>query len=217
MEHCKAPHALSCGECARLQPLFARIDRLREGRGRVLVAIDGGSASGKTTLAALLARTYGATVVHMDDFFLRPEQRSAQRLREPGGNVDHERFAQEVLAPMRRAEAFLYRPYDCHTRTIGGGVRMTPGDVCVIEGAYSLHPGLEAAYDLRVLLRIDARTQSARILRRNGEAMHERFMREWIPLENLYFEKTGIERRCDVILRALPDGDGALCAWEEDG
>lgn len=217
MEHCKAPQALFSEERARLRPLFARIDRLREERGRVLLAIDGGSASGKTTLAARLERMYGATVVHMDDFFLRPEQRSAQRLREPGGNVDHERFAREVLAPMRRGEAFLYRAYDCQTRTIREGVRVTPGDFCVIEGVYSLHPSLADAYDLRVLLRIDASTQSERILRRNGEAMHERFMREWIPLENLYFERTGIERRCDVILRALPAGDGALCAWEVDG
>lgn len=217
MERDKAPRAHSDGQCARLLPLFERIDRLRAERGRVLVAIDGGSASGKTTLAAVLEQAYGATAVHMDDFFLRPEQRTARRLSEPGGNVDHERFAREVLAPMRRGEAFLYRAYDCRTQTTCEGVRMTPGNVCVIEGAYSLHKELEAAYDLRVLLRIDAGTQSARILRRNGAAMRERFMREWIPLENLYFEKTGIERRCDMIFRAMPDENGIPGAWEEDG
>ena len=33
----------------------------------------------------------------MDDFFLRPEQRRPERFAEPGGNVDRERFAAEVL------------------------------------------------------------------------------------------------------------------------
>ena len=51
----------------------------------------------------------------MDDFFLRPEQRTLKRLAEPGGNVDWERFLSEVLVPVRQGKAAVYRPYDCQT------------------------------------------------------------------------------------------------------
>ena len=74
---------------------------LRRDFARVLVAIEGGSASGKTTLGELLQNVYGCPVFHMDDFFLRPEQRTEARFAQPGGNVDRERFLEEVLIPLR--------------------------------------------------------------------------------------------------------------------
>ena len=86
---------------ARALPLFARIDHLTAEKDRVLVAIEGGSASGKTTLGELLQNVYGCPVFHMDDFFLRPEQRTEARFTQPGGNVDRERFLEEVLIPLR--------------------------------------------------------------------------------------------------------------------
>lgn len=39
--------------------VFARIDGLLKSRGRVVIAIDGQSGAGKTTLAGLLADRYG--------------------------------------------------------------------------------------------------------------------------------------------------------------
>ena len=71
---------------------------------------------------------------------------------------------------------------------------------------------LAGAYDLRVLLRIPAEMQSGRILARNGEAMHRRFMELWVPLENAYFEATKIDMRCD--LRGCTAQDGSV-SWEE--
>lgn len=80
----------------------------------LLVAIDGRCASGKSTLAKDLQKQLDCNVIHMDDFYLQPHQRTTKRLREPGGNVDYERFETEVLQPMLTGEAFSYRPYDAH-------------------------------------------------------------------------------------------------------
>ena len=77
-----------------------QIDALLAEKDFVIVAIDGKCASGKTTLAAELAEIYDCNVFHMDDFFLRPEQRTQQRFAESGGNVDYERFREEVLFPL---------------------------------------------------------------------------------------------------------------------
>ena len=193
-------------------PLLVRIDRLMAQKPRVLVAIDGMSASGKSTLATLLHEVYGAPVVHMDDFFLQPHQRTPGRYATPGENVDHERFAQEVLAPLTRGEAFAYRPLLCHDMTFGQPVEIAPARLAVVEGSYSLHPALAGAYDLRVLLRIPPQMQSERIMQRNGEAMHRRFMEQWVPLENAYFEATDIDARCD--LRGITAQDGSV-GWED--
>ena len=193
-------------------PLLARIDRLLAQKPRVLIAIDGMSASGKSTLATLLHEVYGAPVVHMDDFFLQPHQRTPGRYATPGENVDHERFEQEVLVPLTRGEAFAYRPLLCHDMTFGQPVEIAPARLAVVEGSYSLHPALAGAYDLRVLLRIPPQMQSERIMQRNGEAMHARFMEQWVPLENAYFEATDIDARCD--LRGITAQDGSV-GWED--
>ena len=74
--------------------IAARVLALLETRSRVLVAVDGNCCAGKTTLAERLRTRLNATVFHMDDFFLQPQMRTAERLQTPGGNVDAERFLQ---------------------------------------------------------------------------------------------------------------------------
>ena len=56
-----------------------QIDELLAANDTVIVAIDGKCTSGKTTLASKLAEIYDCNVFHMDDFFLRPEQRTPER------------------------------------------------------------------------------------------------------------------------------------------
>lgn len=183
--------------CDYLQ-LFCRIDSLLTEKGRVLVAIDGNCASGKTTLAALLQLVYGCNILPMDHFFLRPEQRTAERLAEPGGNVDHERFYREVLAPLRSGQPFSYRPYRCDSRTLGEPVPVGRRPINIVEGSYSLHPALADAYDLKVFLSVDPQEQMRRIFARNGEEMARRFASEWIPMEETYFKTFSIAERCDL-------------------
>lgn len=183
-----------------LLPLFARLDSMLT-RGNAVLAIEGGSASGKTTLAALLEKIYGCTVFHMDDFFLRPEQRTPERLTEIGGNVDRERFLSEVLLPLRRGETIHYRPYDCSSGTMAPPTPVAPQPLVVVEGAYSMHPELAGYYDFSVFLDISPEAQKARIGKRNSPAMAKRFFEEWIPLELRYFEKTKPHERCNLVMK----------------
>ena len=183
-----------------IRPLLARIDRLMAERERVLVAIDGGSASGKTTLGALLQSIYACPVFHMDDFFLRPEQRTPERFSEPGGNVDRERFLSEVLLPLREGKAVDYRRFDCKTFTIASPRRIEPGRLNIIEGAYAMHPDLAPYYDLTVFLAVSAEKQRERILKRNAPAQAELFFDRWIPFEQRYFAALNVPERCDLTI-----------------
>lgn len=178
------------------------IDRALETAGRkgqVNVAVDGMCGSGKTTLGEALAQKYECNLFHMDDFFLRPQQRTSERYEEPGGNVDYERFRSEVLEHLADEEGLSYRRFDCHTMKLGEAYQLSRQRLNIIEGAYSCHPYFGDIYSLRFFMEVSAKEQQRRILARNGEAMYQRFEQEWIPMENRYFEFYGIREKCLVI------------------
>lgn len=186
--------------------LFLEIEKVLAKQDFVVVAIDGPSGSGKSTLAQLLAEIYDAPVAHMDHFFLQSEQRTKKRLETPGGNVDHERFAQEVLTQIKGEGSFNYNIYDCQTNTFTPSDPLVLKPVRVVEGSYSLHPKLRANYDLKVFLAISPQSQRERILERNGPLMFKRFVDEWIPLENLYFRTCDVQNQSDLIFAEYKHG-----------
>lgn len=163
----------------------------------LIIAIDGKSGGGKTTLAELLRDTYGGNVFHMDDFFLRPEQRTELRLSEIGGNVDYERF-HDVLTLIKEGKNIDYQPYDCHRQMLTSKRSMDSRRFNIVEGSYSMHPYFGNIYDYRVTLDIDEDKQRKRIYRRNGAAMLKQFENEWIPKENAYLNKFKIFEKCNL-------------------
>ena len=170
-----------------MEAIKKRIDALLAQKEMVIVAIDGKCTSGKTTLAGRLAEMYDCNVFQMDDFFLRPEQRTAERFAEVGSNVDYERFMEEVLLPLKAGKPFSYRPFDCRTFTLAEPLSVAPKKLNIIEGTYSHHPYFGNPYDLKIVLTIDDQTQRERIMQR-PEFLHKRFFEEWIPMENRYFD-----------------------------
>ena len=178
--------------------LLRRIRALAATQPRVLVAIDGRCAAGKTTLAASLRTVLDCNVFHMDDFFLRPEQRTPERLHQAGGNVDYERFLAEVLRPLYDGTPVTYRPYDCHAQQLRAPVRAEAKPVNIIEGSYSCHPALWDLYDLHVLLTVSPEEQRSRIAARNGEEMLPVFTNVWIPMEEAYFAQFQVAERADL-------------------
>ena len=182
-------------------PLFCGIDEMARRKARVTVAIDGNSAAGKSFLAALLQSVYDCRVLSMDDFFLQSHQRTPRRLAEPGGNVDYERFGEEVLGPLRRGETVVCRAYDCGEQRLDEGRVLPPNRLTVVEGVYSLHPRLIDAYDIKVFLSLDAAEQRRRLAERDMQ-LYDKFIHEWIPMETRYFEAFQIRSKCDFVFDA---------------
>lgn len=199
-ENYRPSYRVIASEYVPFLPLLAKIDKLVS-EGRATVAIEGGSASGKTTLAGILEKIYPCTVFHTDDFFLPKEKRTPERYAEIGGNVDYERFLEEVLLPLSKGGKIHYKKFDCGTMSFSDETEVSPEKLVIVEGAYSMHPVLENYYDLSVYLDITPDCQKERITGRNSPQMAKRFFDEWIPLENIYFEKTNIKERCSMTIK----------------
>lgn len=167
----------------------------------VFIAIEGRCAAGKTTLAALLAKQFGCNVIHMDEFFLRPAQRTPQRLAQPGGNIDYERFTEDVLQPLSQGKPFTYQAFDCKTMQLANTREITPTPITIIEGSYSCHPAFWDFYDLRVFLDVNPTVQMQRIQMRNGKEAAVQFRDRWIPLEESYFTEFKAQQRCHLVFQ----------------
>ena len=184
-------------------PLLQAIRRHLSAGQPLTLAIDGCSAAGKTTLARRLQEKYGCPVFHTDDYFLQAHQRTPQRLSQPGGNMDRERFLQEVLLPLSRGEDVTFRRFDCSAMALTPPVTVPYAPFQVVEGTYCLHPELAPYYTYSVFLRISPEEQRRRILCRCTPEKAQQFFHRWIPLEQLYFQQLRPDARCDLILEDL--------------
>lgn len=183
------------------EDLIGEFKMLAEREGSHIIALDGRCGSGKTTFAAMLKRIFDCNVFHMDDFFLPQEMKTEERLSEPGGNVHYERVLQEVILPLSRGEAVQLIPFNCSVNDLGQTQTVPFKKLNFIEGVYSLHPFLEPYYDYKIFMTIDAETQVERIAKRNPSKI-DRFINEWIPLEESYFRALQIEGKADHVIQA---------------
>lgn len=179
---------------------LAAIDRTTAVQPRLRVGIDGPCACGKSSLGKALSEIYNCPLIHMDDFFLQPEQRTPERLARPGENVDHERFSREILAPLLAGTPVHYRPYLCHSNQFGSQITVEPAALTVVEGSYCLRPDLRDAFDLRIWIEAPWEVRRKRLLERGGEDCLARFESVWIPLENNYFDACRVSDCCHVHL-----------------
>lgn len=164
-----------------------------------LIAIDGHCGSGKTTLADYLQKQLDCSLFHMDDFFLQPHQRTEERLNEPGGNVDYERFKEEILNHITDKSGLHFRPFSCRKWELGEPIFTPYRDIVLVEGSYSHHPYFENCYNFKIFLDISPEEQKQRIIVRDGEASWPMFEEKWIPMENHYFETFRIKENSDYL------------------
>lgn len=183
------------------EPVINEIETLiSTNQSPIIVTIDGMSASGKTTLGHYIQSLFECNLFHMDDFFLQGHQRTEERLKEIGGNVDYERFNESVLLPLLAKQTVTYRPYDCSNASISQGSAIAFKQLNIIEGSYSHHPYFGEQYtQLKVFLCISKQEQIRRISIRNGEEKLKRFISEWIPKENAYHEMFGIKEKAMIV------------------
>lgn len=192
-------------EFAHYFSVIQRIENHMRTSDSLVVAIDGPCGSGKSTLGRLLLQIYDANLFHMDDYYLTPQQQTPERYRQPGGNVDHERFQQQVLENISLGKNAWVQRYDCQKGVLEEGISVPYKPINIIEGSYSLRPNLHPYYHIKVFLTMDSVEQERRIRMRNGEEGWRQFQTKWIPLEKDYFQQLNVKATADLVLTAFTD------------
>ena len=172
----------SLGEPAARRVISAAAGwRAGHGTQVLVIAIDGHGAAGKSTIAAAVAESTGATLVHTDDFF------DPAAPREPGlsGYYDWRRLRAEALEPLRAGRAAEFRRFDWERGTgLDGIARVTPGPLIVLEGVFAASPELSDLVDRSVF--VDT-PEPERLRRLRAQTTPSEWDDEWLKAEQAYF------------------------------
>jgi len=178
---------------AAVKSLLAAVATTARKTGPLVVALDGRSGTGKSTLAAALALEIEAGLVRGDDFYnpdlaqWAPEERANLTDAEVAESVfDWRRLRAEVLEPLVSGRPAIYSPYDWERNdgSLGPVQRVEPGGLVVLEGVYAARPELADLIDLAVQVEVDPAVRQARLAARPDDPSWTRF---WERGEDYYF------------------------------
>jgi para-aminobenzoate synthetase len=165
----------------------------------VIIAIDGRSGAGKTTLAielaARLREHHRVSLFHLEDIY-------------PGWNglaAGIERYAATVLAPLRRGEAARWVSWDWQQH-YDGAVRLTqPAEIVLVEGVGAAAAAAVPYLDAVIWADSPAQDRRTRALARDGES-YEPYWDQWARQEDEWLAIDDVPSRADVRVLNLADG-----------
>jgi hypothetical protein len=161
-----------------------------------LLAVDGRSGSGKTTVATrIAARVPGAAVVHTDDVAWYHAMFDWADL-----------MAEGVLAPLRRGEPVAFRPPPWDARQRPGAVTVPAGSpLVVVEGVGIGRRDLAPFFDALVWVQADRTMAWARGLARDGgDPAQEALWHEWEAEERPFLATERPWERAEVVVDGAP-------------
>lgn len=192
-----------------IQPVLRAIERRRPSCSPIVVAIDGRSGTGKSTLGRAIARSVGGAYIDQDDFYSGGELDAWGPL-DPAERVDRcidwRRVRDEVLIPLRRSKSARYFPFDWDTMegTASEPIDVAAADIVILDGAYSTRSELLDLIDLTVLVTLGDEIRRQRIMEREGEDWTEEWFAVWDAAEELYFGTLRPPDAFDIVIDRSP-------------
>ena len=155
-----------------------------------LVAIDGLTCAGKSTLAGQVAgELQDAAVVDVDDFY-RPMAAEERAMLGPKESYDRyfdwERLLRDVLVPLSTHSRARYRRYDWVTNGLAEWHEIEPRGVVIVEGVYSTRPELRPYFSVMVYVDAPREVRLARLLDRRYPDVS--WVDHWMAAEDWYAE-----------------------------
>ena len=172
---------------------LARLIIQRCGPARpAIVAVNGHSSSGKSTLAGLLAAALpSAAVLHTDDLAWHH-----------GVFAWDELLRDSVLPVVRAGEALDYRPPQWQTRSRPGSITLPPSlAYLLVEGVGASQSSIRNLFDVVIWVETDEPTRLARdLLRLAAGEMSPADYASWMAEENAYTTRERPWERADLLV-----------------
>lgn len=142
-----------------------------------IIAIDGRSASGKTTFAMQLSSHLNAVIVHTDDIAWNH------------GFFDwHELAIEHILEPFKLGQAIDWTPQAWKTHDRQGAIIVPPTPILILEGVAATRVEFQPWIDFPIWVETSLELAEQRGLERDGEAGRD-FWFEWQAVERVFLEK----------------------------
>ena len=179
--------------------LILQVARARS--GPLVVAIDGRSGTGKSTLAAALAERMVATVIEGDDFYAGGTGIEGDPLASRAARCIDWKAQRRVLEALRRGERASYHAFDWDA--FDGSLQaeeteVAPAPIILLEGVYAARPELRDLVDLSILVRVPDDLRLARLIEREGEIGP--WEAQWHEAEEWYFAVQAPGEAFDLVL-----------------
>lgn len=181
---------MSTSEYESLLALIADSPALPSG-GRI-IAVDGRSGAGKTTVATALAAALRCPILTVDDLC-------------PGwdGLSQVPALLAATLEPLAQGRTGQFRRYDWIAGEPGGDVRLPPTDWLVVDGVGSGSLLCRPSLSYLIWIEADEAQRKERALARDG-AVFARVWDRWAAQESALFEQEQTAAAADAVLTEDP-------------
>lgn len=171
----------------------------------LLVAIDGRSGTGKSTIAQDVAKKLGGVVIQSDDFYIGgPDEQWTNRTAQEKVDrvIDWKRLRNEVLEPLLAGRMASWHPFDFQTWQGLSSTTLTanPGQIIILDGIYSARPELADLIALSVLIETPNEERRARLVNREGANTMRAWHQVWDEAEDFYFTQLRPRQSYDLVI-----------------
>jgi para-aminobenzoate synthetase len=189
------------------------INQILTDQSPVLVALDGGSGAGKSTIASRLAQEVDCVIVPLDDFYSADIPDWEWDARSPSERLtdvfDWKRLRREAIEPLLAHQTARWYPFDFVSGLRSDGtyaisqdaVVKQPAAIILLEGAYSSSPQIADLIDLKVLIDVPVLERHQRLAKRETDKQFlQRWHAIWDVVEAYYFSGVMPKSAFDIVL-----------------
>ena len=168
---------------------FVRARPPRVGDTR-LVAVDGRSGSGKSSLADSLVPLLGASLIRMDDLY---EGWS-------GLETSERRLHRWVVEPLATGAPVRWRRFDWATGEYAEWHEQAPSGVLIVEGCGAARDSLDWAYSTILWVEADESVRRRRLEQRGDWSTYRAHAQQWADDEQALFARERTRERANLIV-----------------